>query len=74
MAKIKTLDWSKRPRMEKLAAAMFPGHATPETQALMSRLAAAGRERPPQKPNLLPDAKRGACSPLGGLVKGWGTN
>jgi hypothetical protein len=66
--KLKEQAWNERSKMDKLAATMFPGHATPETRALMSRLAAAGRERAPQKPNLLDDAKRGAVSPLGGKV------
>jgi hypothetical protein len=65
--KMKTRGWSELSKMEKLAASIYPSLSGP-IQAEMVRVAAISRERPPQSANLLPHAKRGATSPLGGKV------
>jgi hypothetical protein len=61
-------DWWDRPRSERLASVWYPQHASAEVRAEMARIAASEGKRPPAGPALIPDAKRGACSPLGGLA------
>jgi hypothetical protein len=66
---IKREKWHDRPRSERLANAFYPGLADKETQAEMAAIAKGENKRAPQAQTLLPNATRGALSPLGGKAK-----
>jgi hypothetical protein len=59
-------DWFKYTRFERLAQVIYPRHAQEGTRRVMNQLAAGERSKPPTPDPLLPDATRGAVSPLGG--------
>jgi hypothetical protein len=61
-------DWWGRARSERLASVWYSQHASAEVREEMARIAASEGKRPPAGPTLIPDAKRGAVSPLGGLA------
>lgn len=67
MAKPQT--WNDKTLGQRLAAMMYPEHASPEDRATVAR--AMSRDGKKGSPKLLPDHSRGAMSPLGGAGSGW---
>jgi hypothetical protein len=62
------MDWGRKSLHEKIAAVMWPEHASQSTRDQMAGIARAHGKRAPSGPALLPDHKRGSVSPLGGTA------
>ena len=71
MAAIRSLEWFRRTRFERLASVIYPAHTDDDTRRQMNQLAANERKNGPVPSPLLSHGERGATSPLGGAAK-WG--
>ena len=69
MAKLKPQTWGDKTQGQRLAAMIYPGQASPQDRATVTRAMAQDGKR--GSPKLLPDHSRGAASPLGGVASGW---
>jgi hypothetical protein len=53
----------------EIAKRMYASHVTHQEAKEMGIEAMLARRKPPQGSNLIPDHRRGSCSPLGGQAK-----